>query len=79
VFDMVTTNAARAIGLREYGLIPGQPASLNILHVGSVQEAIRLQAPRRYVLREGRMLAETDRIERAHVEVNASLAPPARA
>lgn len=68
VFDMVTTNAARAIGVREYGLAPGQPASLNVMPVASVQEAIRLQAPRRYVLRDGRILAETERIERAHVE-----------
>lgn len=78
VFDMVTHNAASAIGVRDYGLAVGQPASLNIMPVESVQEAIRLQAPRRYVLRNGRIIAETERIERAHVQVSGSLEPAAR-
>jgi cytosine deaminase len=67
VFDMVTSNAAQTIGIRDYGLTPGRPASLNILTAPTVQEAIRLQAPRRFVLRNGTILAETERIERLHV------------
>ncbi|SRR5579884_1458122 len=66
VFDMVTTNAARALGLRDYGLAPGRPATLNVLTAPTVQEAIRLQAPRRFVLRNGTMVAETERVERLH-------------
>ncbi len=69
VFDMITTNAARAIGLKAYGLAPGQPADLNIVTTTSVQEAIRLQAPRRFVLKQGRLLAEAERVQRLHVDL----------
>jgi cytosine/creatinine deaminase len=68
VFDMTTVNAARAIGLDEYDVIPGKPANLNILDAQSVQEAIRTQAARRYVLRDGRVVVEHTTTRRVHGE-----------
>ena len=57
-FDAVTTRAARAMGLADYGLEPGKPASFVLLQARDVSEAIRLRAPRLKVWRAGRLLAE---------------------
>lgn len=59
VYDMITTNAARLMGLPDYGLEVGKRADLVVLDAPSVKEAFRLQAPRLYVIREGRVVAET--------------------
>ena len=58
-FDAVTTRAARAMGLADYGLEPGKPASFVLLQARDVSEAIRLRAPRLKVWRAGRLLAES--------------------
>jgi cytosine/creatinine deaminase len=60
VFAMPTTNAARILGLKEYGLAPGAPADVVILDAPDAAEAIRLQAPRRWVVKGGRVVAETE-------------------
>ena len=57
--DMVTGNAARALGLADYGLEPGCRASLVAFDAGSEFDAVRLIAPRRLVLRDGRVVART--------------------
>jgi cytosine deaminase len=59
VFDMITTNAARAAGLRDYGLAPGCQADLVVLDAPSVHEALRLQPPRLHVFKRGREVART--------------------
>jgi cytosine deaminase len=59
VFDMVTTNAARALRLGEYGLAVGQPASLLVWNATSVKDALTRQEPPAQVLREGRVVAAT--------------------
>ncbi len=58
LFDMPTVNAARLMGISDYGLETGCKATFNILDCKSVQEAFRTR-PDRVVLREGRVLAET--------------------
>ena len=58
-FDAVTTRAARAMGLADYGLEPGKPASFVLLQARDVSEAIRLRAARLKVWRAGRLLAES--------------------
>jgi len=60
---MVTGDAARLLRLPEYGLLPGARADLVVLDAGTAREALREQAPRRWVLRGGRVVAET-RVER---------------
>jgi cytosine deaminase len=57
-FTAITETPARILGLEGYGLAPGCHADLVILDAGSTVEAIRLRAPRRFVLRRGQVVAE---------------------
>lgn len=59
VFAMATTNAARIMRIPDYGVEAGRPADFVILDAPTAAEAIRLQAPRRWVVRRGRLVAET--------------------
>jgi cytosine/creatinine deaminase len=56
---MVTDDAARLLRLPDYGLAPGARADLVILDAESPRDALREQAARRWVLRGGRVVAET--------------------
>jgi cytosine/creatinine deaminase len=68
VFDMITANAARAVRLPDYGLVPGCQADLVVLDAPSVHEALRLQSPRLHVFKRGREVART--------QVASELMPP---
>ena len=57
VFDMVTTNAARAARLDDYGIAPGRAADLVVIDAPSVHEALRTQPPRRHVFKDGQEVA----------------------
>ena len=59
VFDMITTGANRVMKLPGYGLEPGCRANLVVLEAGDARDAIRLCPPRRWVLRDGAVVAET--------------------
>jgi len=63
---MVTTGAARLLRLPDYGLVPGARADLVVLDAESERDALREQSPRRWVVRGGRVVAETERRERLH-------------
>jgi cytosine deaminase len=56
---MVTDDAARLLRLPDYGLAPGARADLVVLDAETGRDALREQAPRRWVLRRGRVVAET--------------------
>jgi cytosine deaminase len=56
-FDMVTVNAARAARLDDYGLAPEHRADLVVIDAPSVHEALRLQPPRRHVVKDGHEVA----------------------
>ena len=58
-FAAVTENPARILKLDGYGLEPGCHADLMVLQAADPVEAIRLRAARLYVLRRGRIIAET--------------------
>lgn len=58
-FDAVTVNAARVMGLKNYGLAPGCHADFCLLQASGPVEALRLRATRLKVFRRGRLLAET--------------------
>ncbi|MDP8921876.1 MAG: amidohydrolase family protein [Chloroflexota bacterium] len=58
VFAMATANAARAIGLREYGLVPGDRAHLVLLDAASRWEALVSQAEASLVIASGRVAVE---------------------
>ena len=57
--DMITVNPARALGLEDYGLAEGAPASLVVFDAPSEMDALRLLPRRRLVLRAGRVVART--------------------
>jgi len=58
-FDAVTANAARVLGLRDYGIAPGCRADFVLLQARDPVEAIRLRATRLAVVRAGRVIAST--------------------
>ncbi len=56
-----TRRGARTLGLEdEYGLEPGKPADCVVFDAPSALEVLRLHPPRRYVVRRGRLVAETE-------------------
>jgi cytosine deaminase len=62
----VGASAARAMNLDGYGVYPGARGDLVVLDAESPAEALRLQAPRRWVVRGGRVVAETERRQALH-------------
>ncbi len=56
-FDAVTTQAARLLGLEDYGLAVGCHADFVLLQARSPVEALRLHATRLLVVRRGKVLA----------------------
>ena len=58
-FEAVTTNAARVMHLKDYGLAPGCEASFVLLQARDGLEALRLRAHRLGVWRHGTLLAES--------------------
>jgi cytosine deaminase len=63
LFDAVTFNGARALGLEGYGLEPGCFADLVVLQAGDPVEALRLKPARLFVIRRGEVIAETAAVE----------------
>ena len=66
VFDMPTVNAAGALRLENYGTNPGSQADLVVLDAYSPAEAITQQANRRYVIKRGRLVTETEILSKMH-------------
>jgi cytosine deaminase len=60
LIEMITGNPARALGVGNYGLAIGNRADLVAFAAPTVRDAIRLVAPRRLVLRAGKVVARTE-------------------
>ncbi len=60
-FDMVTTENARILGLKDYGLVEGATASLIVLDAGDPIEAVRLRPDRLAVISRGRVVSRKAR------------------
>ena len=58
-FAAVTGNAARVLGLSDYGLATGCHADFVLLQAADPMEALRLRATRLRVYRRGKLLAQT--------------------
>jgi cytosine/creatinine deaminase len=56
---MITENPARALGVPDYGLREGGPASLVVFDAPTPADALRLIAPRTLVLRNGLVIARS--------------------
>jgi cytosine deaminase len=59
IFDAVTVNAAKVMGLEGYGLAPGCRADLVVLQAQDPHEALRLKPARLHVIRGGKIIAQT--------------------
>ena len=59
VFEAITTNGAKALGIENYGIAPGCNADIVILQARDPQEALRLKPARLFVIRRGTVIAET--------------------
>ncbi|MCX8999374.1 amidohydrolase family protein [Rhizobiaceae bacterium BDR2-2] len=59
LFDAVTVNSARTMGLEGYGLDVGCKADLVVLQAEDVQEALRLKPARLFVLKAGKVVSRT--------------------
>jgi cytosine deaminase len=59
VFDMITSNSARAIGLDDYGIEVGKLANLVLLDARHPREAIQYRSDRLHVISRGRPVAST--------------------
>ena len=76
IFEAVTYNGAKAMGLEGYGLAPGCRADIVILQAANVHEALRLKPARLYVIRRGKIIAQTPPVvsrlslEDQHIEVD---------
>ena len=64
LFDMITHNGAKALGLKDYGIKPGNPADFIILDADSEFDAIRLCSEVLYTVRRGKIIAEVKPAER---------------
>lgn len=58
-FEAVTTHAAKVMGLERYGVAVGCNANLLVLQATDPIEALRLRANRLFVIREGKVIAQT--------------------
>ncbi len=60
IFDMATINAAKTIGVaNEYGIDVGKRADIVVIGAPSALEAIRTQPDRLWVIKNGRIIAES--------------------
>ncbi|ATN37033.1 cytosine deaminase (plasmid) [Rhizobium sp. ACO-34A] len=59
IFEALTVNSARALGIEGYGLAVGCNADLVVLQAEDVLEALRLKPARLAVLRRGKVIART--------------------
>jgi cytosine deaminase len=68
-FDAVTTHAAKAMGLEDYGIEVGRRADFVLLQARNPVEAIRLRAARLMVVRAGQVVATSaPRVAELHLE-----------
>ena len=59
VMDMVTGNGAKALRVPDFGVAIGGVADLVVLDARDAREAFATRTPRRWVIRKGRLIAES--------------------
>lgn len=59
IFDAITVNAAKTMGLEGYGLDVGCKADLVLMQAADVSEALRLKPNRLCVVKDGKVIART--------------------
>jgi cytosine deaminase len=59
LYDMVTTNAATVLRLKDYGLVAGNSANMVVLNSPDLRDAFTYHTEPLYVIREGTVKCET--------------------
>ena len=62
MYDMITTSAAKVMGLATHKLEVGSTASLVVLDVPTTIESLRFHRAPKYVINQGRIIAESGEI-----------------
>lgn len=63
VYDMITYDAAKILGLKDYGINEGDIGDLVVLDCDNIKDAIRLQPARLFVIKDGRVIGKSKRKE----------------
>jgi cytosine deaminase len=74
VMDMVTNNGAKALRLPDFRVAVGGVADLVVLDARDARGAFATRLPRRWVIRKGRLIAETHSETRRYFEMPAAAA-----
>jgi cytosine/creatinine deaminase len=74
VMDMVTANGAKALRGPAFGIAVGAVADLVVLDARDPREAFATRAPRRWVIRKGKLIAEARLDTRRYFDRQATLA-----
>jgi cytosine deaminase len=72
---MVTSNGARALRVADFRVAVGAVADLVVLDARDAREAFATRSPRRWVIRRGRLIAETRLETHRYFDVVAVPAP----
>lgn len=59
LYDLITTNAAKALGIPDFEMAVGHPANLVVLDAESVWEAIWAHAPPLHVIKDGQEVSQS--------------------
>lgn len=59
LFDMLSRNGARVMGLTDWDIAVNRPATFNVINARTLREALRERAECQYVVRAGRIIATT--------------------
>jgi cytosine deaminase len=73
--DMITSNGAKALRVPDFRVAVGGVADLVVLDARDAREAFATRSPRRWVIRKGKLIAETRLETRRHFEPSAAPAP----
>ena len=70
LYDMITYNAAKTMGILDHKLEVGAPANIVILHgIRTINEAIRLTPPSRTTIRKGKIVTKSSLTEDQFYEI----------
>lgn len=67
VYDMLTVDGAKILRLENYGTDVGCRANLVVIDAEDIRSAIRLQPARLYVIRDGRIIATTEKKQSLYI------------
>jgi cytosine deaminase len=70
--DMITSNGAKALRVPDFRVAVGGVADLVVLDAHNAREAFATRLPRRWVIRKGRLIAETRLETRRYFAISAA-------